>query len=83
MKKTIKFYKFWYKSKGRIPGRNDQDVFNGIRRDPLISKIGLEIEFLDTAFFGGFCKPSKDLNLVCTMHANCCVGSDKIHDLRN
>uniref|UniRef100_A0A3N7FGV3 Nucleotide-diphospho-sugar transferase domain-containing protein n=1 Tax=Populus trichocarpa TaxID=3694 RepID=A0A3N7FGV3_POPTR len=40
------------------------------------------MRFLDTAFFGGLCEPSKDLNLVCTMHANCCFGLDsKLHDL--
>ncbi|XP_050888441.1 uncharacterized protein At4g15970 isoform X2 [Lathyrus oleraceus] len=36
-----------------------------------------------TAYFGGLCEPSKDLNQVCTMHANCCYGmGSKIHDLR-
>lgn len=81
--RTIKFYKFWYKSRERYPGNHDQDVLNNIKYDPFIKKIGLEIKFLDTAYFGGFCEPSKDLNLVCTMHANCCAGLDnKIHDLK-
>ncbi|CAA3032984.1 calcium-dependent kinase [Olea europaea subsp. europaea] len=81
--RTIQFYKFWYKSKDKFPGKHDQDVLNMIKFDPFINKIGLEIRFLDTAYFGGFCEPSKDLNLVCTMHANCCIGLDnKIHDLK-
>ncbi|CAK9158396.1 unnamed protein product [Ilex paraguariensis] len=81
-KQTIEFYKFWYGSRDKYPGKHDQDVLNMIKFDPFIRKIGLQIRFLDTAYFGGFCQPSKDLNLVCTMHANCCVGLDnKIHDL--
>ncbi|XP_058090478.1 uncharacterized protein At4g15970-like isoform X2 [Magnolia sinica] len=80
---TIQFYKFWYESREAHPGLHDQDVLNVIKFDPFISEIGLEIKFLDTAFFGGLCEPSRDLNKVCTMHANCCYGLDsKLHDLR-
>ncbi|CBI35299.3 unnamed protein product, partial [Vitis vinifera] len=66
---------------------NSSDVNNSPNggftyHDPFITKIGLKMRFLDTAYFGGFCQRSKDLNLVCTMHANCCVGlGNKIHDL--
>ncbi|CAA3011336.1 uncharacterized protein At4g15970-like [Olea europaea subsp. europaea] len=81
--KTIQFYKYWYEAKDKFPGKHDQDVLNFIKYDPFIEKIGLQIRFLDTAYFGGFCEPSKDLNLVCTMHANCCIGlGNKIHDLK-
>ncbi|PWA88631.1 nucleotide-diphospho-sugar transferase, nucleotide-diphospho-sugar transferase [Artemisia annua] len=81
-KKTIKFYNFWYNSRVTYPGLHDQDVFNKIKFNPFIKKVGLSIRFLDTAYFGGFCQPSKDLNKVCTMHANCCVGlENKVHDL--
>ncbi|KAG8375290.1 hypothetical protein BUALT_Bualt10G0085000 [Buddleja alternifolia] len=81
---TIEFYKFWYQSRESYPRKHDQDVLNKIKYDPFIREIiGLEIKFLDTVYFGGFCSPSKDLNLVCTMHANCCAGLDnKIHDLK-
>lgn len=80
--RTIQFYKFWYKARKDYPGNHDQDVLNMIKHNPFIKDIGLKIRFLDTAFFGGFCEPSKDLNLVCTMHANCCIGIDnKMHDL--
>ncbi|GER34372.1 nucleotide-diphospho-sugar transferase family protein, partial [Striga asiatica] len=80
---TIKFYKFWYESRKKYSGKHDQDVLNKIKFDPFVKGIGLKIKFLDTVYFGGFCQPSKDLNLVCTMHANCCAGLDnKIHDLR-
>lgn len=81
--RTLQFYKFWYASKLTYPTKNEQDVLNIIKFDPLIKNIGLSIRFLDTAYFGGFCEPSKDINLVCTMHANCCFSvENKIHDLK-
>ncbi|KAF5774274.1 putative nucleotide-diphospho-sugar transferase [Helianthus annuus] len=81
-KKTIQFYKFWYNSRLTFPSLHDQDVFNKIKFSPFITNVGLQIRFLDTGYFGGFCQPSKDLNKVCTMHANCCVGlENKVHDL--
>ncbi|KAF5774275.1 putative nucleotide-diphospho-sugar transferase [Helianthus annuus] len=80
--KTIQFYKFWYNSRLIYPRLHDQDVFNKIKFSPFIKDVGLRIRFLDTGYFGGFCQPSKDLNKVCTMHANCCVGlENKVHDL--
>ncbi|KAG4116223.1 hypothetical protein ERO13_D12G156500v2 [Gossypium hirsutum] len=76
------FYKFWYSSRETYPGYHDQDVLNKIKSDQMITKIGLKIRFLDTAYFGGLCEPSRDLNVVCTMHVNCCIGMDrKLHDL--
>ncbi|XP_040997570.1 uncharacterized protein At4g15970-like [Juglans microcarpa x Juglans regia] len=81
--RTIQFYKFWYTSREAYPGKHDQDVLNMIKGDPFITNIGLKMRFLDTANFGGFCEPSRDLNRVCTMHANCCIGlENKVHDLR-
>ncbi|KAL5545174.1 hypothetical protein UlMin_008958 [Ulmus minor] len=80
--RTIQFYKFWYFSRKVYPHMHDQDVLNKIKFDPFITNIGIKIRFLDTAYFGGFCQPSRDFNQVCTMHANCCVGLDnKINDL--
>lgn len=80
--RTIEFYKLWYSSREAYPGKHDQDVLNYIKFYPFLSEIGLKIRFLDTAFFGGFCEPSRDFSKVCTMHANCCVGLDsKLHDL--
>ncbi|KAJ1280480.1 hypothetical protein BS78_04G235900 [Paspalum vaginatum] len=80
---SIEFYKFWYSSRFRYPGYHDQDVFNFIKHDPYTTDIGLTIKFLSTTYFGGICEPSRDLNKVCTMHANCCIGlRSKIHDLK-
>ncbi|KAK9021594.1 hypothetical protein V6N11_011576 [Hibiscus sabdariffa] len=75
--RTIAFYKLWYSSREAYPESHDQDVLNKIKFDPIISNIGLKIRFLDTAYFGGLCEPSKDLNVVCTMHVNCCIGMDR------
>ncbi|KAL9167791.1 hypothetical protein ABFS82_05G121000 [Erythranthe guttata] len=81
--RTIEFYKFWYNGIYYFPGKNEQYVLNMIKFSPFISEIGLDIRFLDTAYFGGFCEPAKDLDLVVTMHANCCVGlGKKIHDIK-
>ncbi|KAL1552640.1 hypothetical protein AAHA92_13411 [Salvia divinorum] len=80
--RTIEFYKFWHNGREYFPGRHDQDVLNMIKDNPFIPRIGLEFRFLDTAHFGGFCEPSKDLDEVITMHANCCIGiPNKMHDL--
>ncbi|KAK8955683.1 hypothetical protein KSP40_PGU019596 [Platanthera guangdongensis] len=80
--RTIEFYKFWYSSRLKNPGFHDQDVLNIIKHDPFIDKIGLQMRFLSTRFFGGICQPSRDFNEVCTMHANCCIGlRRKINDL--
>uniref|UniRef100_A0A0D9W8P8 Nucleotide-diphospho-sugar transferase domain-containing protein n=1 Tax=Leersia perrieri TaxID=77586 RepID=A0A0D9W8P8_9ORYZ len=72
--RSIEFYSFWYSSRLRYPGLHDQDVFNVIKHDPYVADIGLKIKFLGTSYFGGFCEPSRDLNRVCTVHANCCIG---------
>ncbi|KAK9670044.1 hypothetical protein RND81_13G173100 [Saponaria officinalis] len=81
--RSIEFYKFWLSARDKYPGYHDQDVLNFIKHNPYISEIGLKMRFLDTAYFGGFCEPSRDLNAVCTMHANCCLGMDnKVFDLR-
>ncbi|XP_020966653.1 uncharacterized protein At4g15970 isoform X1 [Arachis ipaensis] len=81
--RSIEFYKFWYSSRTTYPGYHDQDVLNFIKVHPFISDIGLKMKFLDTTNFGGLCEPSRDLNQVCTMHANCCIGMEnKLYDLR-
>ncbi|XP_047342631.1 uncharacterized protein At4g15970-like [Impatiens glandulifera] len=81
--RSIEFYKFWYSSQELYPGYHDQDVLNNIKYDDFVIDLGLNMRFLSTAYFGGLCEPSKDLNQVCTMHANCCFGLDnKLNDLK-
>nr|GMD08519.1 putative nucleotide-diphospho-sugar transferase, nucleotide-diphospho-sugar transferase [Ipomoea batatas] len=83
-RRTIQFYKFWYNAKDFFPGSHDQDVLNKIKFHPYISTaLGLQIKFLDTKFYSGFCELSDNVDAVITVHANCCVGlENKIHDLR-
>lgn len=81
--RTIDFYKYWYMSQEDHPGLHDQDVLNQIKLDQDFMDIGLELRFLNTLHFGGFCQVSKDFDQVCTMHANCCTGLQrKLQDLR-
>ncbi|KAJ7526215.1 hypothetical protein O6H91_17G088400 [Diphasiastrum complanatum] len=81
--RTVDFYKFWYQSRQEYPGKHDQDVLNRIKFTSSFMEIGLKLRFLNTEYFGGFCQVSKDLEKVCTMHANCCTGLErKLQDLR-
>lgn len=81
--RTVKFYDYWYEGRQYFPGKHDQDVLNMVKFNPFIPEIGLGMQFLDTADFGGFCEANQDLDRVVTMHANCCIGlENKMHDLR-
>ncbi|XP_077212241.1 uncharacterized protein At4g15970-like [Tasmannia lanceolata] len=80
---TIKFYKYWYNARKVHPHSHDQAVFDIIKFDSAVKGMGLEMRFLDTAYFSGFCQSRKDFDKVCTFHANCCVGLEsKLNDLR-
>ncbi|XP_062213982.1 uncharacterized protein At4g15970-like [Phragmites australis] len=80
--KTIEFYRGWQQGRWRFFGKHEQDVFNLIKHE-MSAKLDLSIQFLDTQYISGFCQLSKDLNKICTLHANCCVGlGAKLHDLR-
>ncbi|ESQ33722.1 hypothetical protein EUTSA_v10009446mg, partial [Eutrema salsugineum] len=81
--RTVEFYKYWYESRLRFPGKNEQDVTNKIKDDQYIKKIGLKMRFLDATHVGNFCQPNWDITKVCVMHGNCCIGQDnKLKDLR-
>ncbi|ESQ55371.1 hypothetical protein EUTSA_v10025491mg [Eutrema salsugineum] len=81
--KTLNFYKYWIRSSRKFPGKHDQDVFNLIKNKHFIEKLGIKMRFFDTVYFGGFCQPSRDINVVNTMHANCCIGLDnKVNNLK-
>lgn len=81
--RTISFFKFWYESKSTYPGQNEQQVLNLIKFQQIRQRC-MEVIFLDTKYFRGYCQKSPDLTQVCTVHANCCRGlKPKLHDLRN
>uniref|UniRef100_J3LUR6 Nucleotide-diphospho-sugar transferase domain-containing protein n=2 Tax=Oryza brachyantha TaxID=4533 RepID=J3LUR6_ORYBR len=80
--KTVEFYRSWQQGRWRFFGKHEQDVFNLIKHEQQ-ARLGMAIQFLDTTYISGFCQLSKDLNKICTLHANCCVGlAAKMHDLR-
>ncbi|GLJ33936.1 hypothetical protein SUGI_0682710 [Cryptomeria japonica] len=82
--KTVDFFNFWYRSKKDYPRKNEQQVLNLLKWEEFRRR-RLKFEFLDTKYFGGYCERTKDVNSVCTMHANCCeLGlKAKVIDLRN
>ncbi|XP_006646618.1 uncharacterized protein At4g15970-like [Oryza brachyantha] len=83
--RTVAMLRQWQAARSRFPPDNDQGIFNAIKRELAGGELNVRIVFLDTALFGGFCQyRNDDVDSVCTMHANCCVGlENKVHDLRN
>ncbi|KAJ3678279.1 hypothetical protein LUZ60_002082 [Juncus effusus] len=82
-KKTVKMLKYWQEARNEYPPNHEQNIFNMIKHR-LVRKLEVNIQFLGTKYFGGFCIHGNDLSEICTMHANCCVHiKNKIHDLRN
>ena len=81
--RTLSFYKFWIRSSRKFPGKHDQDVFNLIKNKQFVLKLGINIRFLDTVYFRGFCQLHREMDKICIMHANCCLGlHNKINGLR-
>ncbi|CAM6104379.1 unnamed protein product [Calypogeia fissa] len=81
--RTVDFYKYWHESRLVHPTQHDQDVFNYIKKTKQFAAYQLQIEFLETSYYGGFCEVSQDFSKVCTMHANCCTGLErKLFDLK-
>ncbi|KAI3748940.1 hypothetical protein L6452_12390 [Arctium lappa] len=70
--KTIALYDEWYDEKDRSPGKKEQDVLFDLMRKGAFKRLGLEVRFLDTVYFSGFCQNSRDVHVVSTVHANCC-----------
>ncbi|MCO5582648.1 hypothetical protein L7F22_036546 [Adiantum nelumboides] len=69
--RTISLYKYWYKAREVFPGLNDQNVFDQIKQDEALKKIG-DTQYIFWDYILCFCQPSDELEKVVTMHANCC-----------
>ncbi|KAG8054174.1 hypothetical protein GUJ93_ZPchr0001g31075 [Zizania palustris] len=83
--RTVEMLRRWRAAKTRFPPDHEQNVFNYIKHELAgAGGLGVRVQFLDTAIFGGFCQLFRnDMGKACTMHANCCVGlGNKLHDLR-
>lgn len=80
--KTISLFDTWYSLKDNSTGKKEQDVLSDLMRVGLFQQLGLQVRFLDTRYFSGFCEESKDIKAVTTVHSNCCRHiSAKLRDL--
>lgn len=81
--RTIALFDSWYAKKENSTGMKEQDVLQALMREPMFTDLDLNVRFLDTLYFSGFCKDSRDIRDVVTVHANCCRSiSAKVADLR-
>lgn len=82
--KTISLFDAWFARKDNSTGMKEQDVLQRMIQEGAFRELKLEVRFLDTLYFSGFCEASKDFKAVTTVHANCCrTISAKVADLRN
>ncbi|RLM84747.1 uncharacterized protein C2845_PM04G20600 [Panicum miliaceum] len=75
----------WYGARGAHPGKNEQDLFDKLKRE-LSAAHGVAAQFVDTDYLGGFCERRKrrDFNKLRTYHGNCLVGlRTKLERLRS
>ncbi|XP_044502371.1 uncharacterized protein At1g28695-like [Mangifera indica] len=81
--KTISLFKKWYGMKDNSAGKKEQDVLLELMRRGLFKTLRLNVRFLPTFYFSGFCENSKDIWSVTTIHANCCRHVHaKVQDLK-
>ncbi|KAI7736847.1 hypothetical protein M8C21_013603 [Ambrosia artemisiifolia] len=70
--KTIALFDEWYGQRNNSTGKKEQDVLIELMQKRAFERLGLRVRFLDTIYFSGFCQDSRDVNVVSTVHANCC-----------
>ncbi|XP_034711350.1 uncharacterized protein At1g28695-like [Vitis riparia] len=70
--KTIQLFGMWYAQRNNSNGLKEQDVLDGMQKDGVFRDLGVKARFLDSLYFSGFCKESKDFKVVTTVHATCC-----------
>lgn len=70
--KTIQLFDAWYAKKNESGGMKEQDVLQNLIHQGILRHLGMEVKFLDTLYFSGFCQDSRDIRVVKTVHANCC-----------
>ncbi|XP_047056334.1 uncharacterized protein At4g15970-like [Lolium rigidum] len=82
--RTVEMLRRWRAARSRFPPTHDQAVFNEIKGELAAGELQIKFVFLETTLFDGFCQFHGEMDRVCTMHANCCIGlENKVHDLRN
>ncbi|KAG2314360.1 hypothetical protein Bca52824_017482 [Brassica carinata] len=70
--KTISLFHKWYDMRLNSPGVKEQDVLQKLLATGFFDQLGLNVAFLNTTQFSGFCEDSPDMGAVTTVHANCC-----------
>ncbi|KAE9465075.1 hypothetical protein C3L33_03017, partial [Rhododendron williamsianum] len=70
--KTIALFDHWYAKKEVSFWTKEQDVLKALMRNGLFRDLALNVRFLDTLYFSGFCENSRNVGVVATVHANCC-----------
>ncbi|CAH8362797.1 unnamed protein product [Eruca vesicaria subsp. sativa] len=70
--KTISLFHKWYDMRLNSSGMKEQDVLQKLLDSGLFNQLGLNVGFLNTSEFSGFCQDSPDMGAVTTVHANCC-----------
>ncbi|KAJ0249338.1 hypothetical protein HA466_0148480 [Hirschfeldia incana] len=70
--KTISLFRKWYDMRLNSTGMKEQDVLQNLLDSGYFNQLGLNVVFLNTTEFSGFCQDSPDMGLITTMHANCC-----------
>ncbi|XP_076891352.1 uncharacterized protein At1g28695-like [Bidens hawaiensis] len=81
--KTITLFDEWYARKDSSTGMKEQDVLVELMRRGAFERLDLDVRFLDTVYFSGFCEASRDVRAVVVVHANCCRSiKAKVQDLK-
>ncbi|XP_057801484.1 uncharacterized protein At1g28695-like [Salvia miltiorrhiza] len=81
--KTTSLFERWYDTRKNSTGMKEQDVLVKLVRHGVLTELGIKARVLDTLYFSGFCRDSRDVRSVATVHANCCRGiRAKVVDLK-
>ncbi|TXG54491.1 hypothetical protein EZV62_019747 [Acer yangbiense] len=70
--RTISLFESWYDRRINSTGLKGQDVLVNMLHEGVFRELGLNVRFLNTLYFSGFCQDSRDIRAVTTVHANCC-----------
>jgi len=71
--KTISLFQKWYDMRLNSTGMKEQDVLKNLLDSGFFNQLGLNVGFLSTTEFSGFCQDSPHMGVVTTVHANCCL----------
>lgn len=70
--KTTSLFQRWYDTRRNFSEVKEQDALEMLIRQGILTRLGIKTRFLDTLYFSGFCRDSRDVRSVATVHANCC-----------